>query len=71
MVRHALAVGESIKKLDNWIVDSGATCNDSEQFVRLQKLSKPVLGDGYLLTAVEQGVVEIIIQSPDGTKQIR
>ena len=68
---HALSASDT-KPVENWIVDSGATCHmctDKAQFVKLEELKEPLevtLGDGYALKATGRGTIFLNINFTQG-----
>ena len=71
MVNHVMSAS-STGHLNDWIVDSGATChmcNDDKLFVELCSLEQPLevtLGDGYVVEATGRGTVALKVTSMDG-----
>ena len=58
-----------------WVIDSGATChmcNDKSVFVKYEELETPlrvILGDGYEVDAIGNGIVVLTNQLPGGKYQ--
>ena len=71
MVNHVMSAS-STGNLNDWIVDSGATChmcNDDKLFVELRSLEQPLevmLGDGYAVEATGRGTITLEVTSMDG-----
>ena len=65
---HALSVNSS----GNWIVDSGATshmCNNAKMFAKFKSLKRAQevkLGDGHVLEAIGEGIVQVKMKLPNG-----
>jgi hypothetical protein len=66
---HAL----SAKSNGNWIVNSGATwhmCNNDKMFAKFKSFKRAqevTLGDGHVLEAAGEGIVQVKTKLPDGT----
>ena len=71
MVNHLLS-GNSPGPLNEWIVDSGATCHmccDDKLFAELQRLKQPLevtLGDGYTVEATGRGTIVLELTKVGG-----
>ena len=71
MVNHVLSAN-STGPLNEWIVDSGATCHmccDDKLFAELQRLKQPLevtLGDGYTVEATGRGTVVLELTEVGG-----
>ena len=77
IVQHALSAAANREPGANWIIDSGATshiCNDSNYFVELEKLKKPVdviLEDGHVLKAEGRGTVVLLTRAMGQTRKCK
>ena len=68
---HALSANSG----GNWIVDSGATChmcNNGNMFAKFKSFDRAqevTLGDGHVLEATGEGIVQVKMKLPDGKAQ--